>query len=92
MPFPDNAHALVGGVANYRNLPPLPQTVLKDAQEIASLLGELQYCGYPRRHVQLLLDEEATLAAIRRAFADLLRMRVNSQVINRQPATLPAST
>jgi len=67
----DNAHALVVGIANYQNINKLPPTVLKDAQDIHDLLIDPAHCGYPPDHVQLLLDGQATQAAIRQALADL---------------------
>jgi uncharacterized caspase-like protein len=67
----DNAHALVIGIADYRQISPLPPTVLHDAQEIRNLLVEPSYCGYPSDNVKLLLNEGATQAAIRQALTDL---------------------
>ncbi len=71
MPMLENAHALVIGIANYRHINTLPPTVLKDAQDIHSLLIDPQHCGYPPDNVQLLLDDQATQAAVRQALADL---------------------
>lgn len=67
----DNAHALVIGIANYERINPLPPTVLKDAQDIHDLLIDPQHCGYPKENVQLLLDQQATLKALRAALKDL---------------------
>jgi len=71
MPGMDNAHALIIGIANYRTIHPLPQTVLKDAKDIYDVLVNPNYCGYKRENVQLLLDQEATGDAIRQALSDL---------------------
>jgi hypothetical protein len=67
----DNAHAFVIGIANYQHINKLPPTVLKDAQNIRDLLIDPQHCGYPPGNVQLLLDGQATQAALRQALADL---------------------
>jgi len=71
MPALDNAHALVVGIANYQQVNRLPPTVLKDAQDIYDLLIDPQHCAYPPDNVQLLLDSQATQAALRQALADL---------------------
>jgi hypothetical protein len=67
----DNAHALVIGIANYRHVNRLPPTVLQDAQDVHDLLVDPQHCGYPPGNVQLLIDDAATQAAIRRALVGL---------------------
>ena len=67
----NNAHALVVGIANYQQINKLPPTVLKDAQDIHDLLVDPQRCGYAPDKVQLLLDGQATQAAMRQALADL---------------------
>ena len=60
-------HAVVIGVANYRNVrPPLPEAVLNDARDVAAVLTSNVYCGYEPRDVHLLLDGDATLARIRK--------------------------
>jgi hypothetical protein len=71
MPDLVNAHALVIGIANYQHINQLPPTVLKDAQDIHALLVDPQHGGYRPENVQLLLDGQATQAAIRQALADL---------------------
>ncbi len=76
-----NAHALIVGIANYRQVSPLPVAVLKDAQAIHDLLTDPQYCAYPPDHVRLLLDGQATQAALRQVLADLaLRADADSTV------------
>jgi hypothetical protein len=67
----DNAHALVIGIANYQHINPLPPSVLQDARDIQALLIDPQRCGYPPANVQLLLDGQATQAAMRQALAGL---------------------
>jgi hypothetical protein len=67
----DNSHALVVGIANYQHINTLPPTILSDAQDIYNLLIDPQHCGYLPANVQLLVDGEATLAAIRQALAKL---------------------
>ncbi|WP_424102936.1 caspase family protein [Moorena producens] len=67
----DNAHALVVGIANYQNINQLPNTILQDAQNIYNLLIHPEYCGYSPERVQLLLDSQATKAALTEALANL---------------------
>ena len=57
-------YALVVGVANYPNIRALPFTVLNDATDIANMLKRPDRAAYVEDHVRLLLDEEATKAAI----------------------------
>ncbi len=71
MPSSFNAHALIVGIANYQQVRPLPAAVLKDAQDIRDLLADPQLGAYPLGNVHLLLDGQATQAALRRALADL---------------------
>ena len=62
-------HAVVIGVANYRNAAPLPDAVLNDARDVAATLKSEAYCGYDDRNVHLLLDGDATLDRIRAVLA-----------------------
>lgn len=64
-------HAIVIGVANYRNVRPLPDSVLNDARDVAAVLKAKEYCGYDERNVHLLLDDDATLERIRAALASV---------------------
>jgi hypothetical protein len=57
--FP-NAHALLIGIGAYRHLPPLAKTNV-DARDLHGLLVR---SGYPAASLALLLDEQATKAAI----------------------------
>jgi hypothetical protein len=61
MPLED-AHALVIGISAYQHLPRLPTT--RDAQDLAGALRDPQICGYPPANVRVLLDSDATRAAI----------------------------
>ena len=67
----ENAHALVIGIANYKAINPLPLTVLQDAKDIHDTLVNPNQGGYYPNNVQLLLDNQATGAAMRQALADL---------------------
>lgn len=71
MPGMDNAHALVVGIARYKAINPLPETVLKDAQDVHDVLVHHEYCGYAAGNVELLLDQAATGEALRTALATL---------------------
>ena len=62
-------HAIVIGVANYRNVLGLPEAVLNDARDVSSVLKSNTYCGYEPSNVHLLLDGDATLERIRGALA-----------------------
>ena len=65
-------HAVVIGVANYRNVcPPLPEAVLNDARDVAAVLTSSAHCGYEPHNVHLLLDGDATLARIRTALTSV---------------------
>jgi len=70
----NNAHALVIGIAKYKERDlRLPVTVAKDAQDIYNVLINPNNCAYPADNVKLLLDGEATQAAIRRELEELAR-------------------
>jgi hypothetical protein len=60
----NNGRALVVGIADYDLAGKLPKTILKDAQDISSILQDSAYCGYLSSNVRLLLDREATKAEI----------------------------
>ena len=64
-----NGHAVIIGIANYLSVSPLPETVLNDARDVASVLTSDAYCGYNHRNVCLLLDGNATLARIQEALS-----------------------
>lgn len=67
----DKGRALVIGIANYDAVSSLPEAVLNDARDVASVLQARDFCGFPAAHVQLLLDADATLANVRLALAGL---------------------
>lgn len=71
MPTLENTHALIIGIANYRHIRPLPQAVLDDAQDVRDALVDENLCAYPPENVRLLLDDEATAAAIRQELTHL---------------------
>lgn len=71
MTLMDSAFALVIGIADYMYINKLPQAVAKDARDIYELLIDQQHCGYSQNKVQLLLNSQATQAAIRQALATL---------------------
>jgi len=58
-------HALVIGVGSYQYAPEknVPITV-EDALEVAAVLGDRRYCGYPEEQVTLLQDGSATRQGI----------------------------
>ena len=64
-------HAVVIGIANYRNVLPLPDAVVNDARDVAAILSSSAYCGYDARNVHLLLNGEATLERISAALASV---------------------
>jgi hypothetical protein len=64
MPNFTQGYALVVGIANYAAVRPLPETVLKDARDVAALLQQPDRAGYPPDHVKLILDKDATKRAI----------------------------
>ena len=67
----DKGRALVIGIANYDEVSSLPEAVLDDARDVASVLQARDFCGFPAAHVQSLLDGDATLANVRLALANL---------------------
>lgn len=68
--FPQ-AHALLIAIADYDGARRLPQAVINDAQDVATLLRSPATCGYDSAKVRVLLNAEATRAAI---FAELDRL------------------
>ncbi|MBX3431396.1 MAG: caspase family protein [Hyphomonadaceae bacterium] len=57
------AKALCIGIAKYAGSP-LPSSVTNDARDVAALLADPAFCGYPANDVHLLLDGGATKATI----------------------------
>lgn len=58
----EDARALVIGISRYLHAPELRPT--QDAQDVAAVLADPACCGYPAAAVRVLLDGEATRAAI----------------------------
>jgi hypothetical protein len=68
----DRGHALLIGVGSYQNAPGLNVPVTSaDAEQVAAVLGDARYCGYPAGNVALLGDGQATRAGILQALDDL---------------------
>jgi hypothetical protein len=67
-----NAHALVVGIAGYKQVTSLPEAVLNDARDIASVLTSRDHCGFDPRRVHLLLDSDATLERIKQGLEDIV--------------------
>ena len=72
MPSMDNAHALIVGIANYGQIPSLPESVLVDAELIRNVLADPALCAYPPANVEMLLDHHANQAGMRAAFQRLI--------------------
>ncbi|MFC0861636.1 caspase family protein [Sphaerimonospora cavernae] len=66
-----NGRALIIAVADYHEANVLPDAVLDDARDIASVLQAPDYCGFPPECVRMLLNQEATLDAIRAELSEL---------------------
>ncbi len=64
MPFFDLGHALLIGIADYETINQLPGEVLRDTLDVFRVLTDPLLCGYLPQNVQLLLDRQATKAAI----------------------------
>ncbi|MEU8327578.1 caspase family protein [Micromonospora sp. NPDC048839] len=67
----NKGRALVIGISNYDEAALLPEAVLNDARDIVSVLNSTDYCGFLPGNVKVLLDEKATLDAIRAELAEL---------------------
>ncbi|MBN9088862.1 MAG: caspase family protein [Reyranella sp.] len=61
--FP-GAHALLVAIANYRTVRNLPEAVINDADDIATVLQSSERCGYDPAKVRILRDAKATKDAI----------------------------
>lgn len=64
-------HALLIGVANYKQVSNLPAAILNDARDISATLTSPSYCGYEPANVITLLDGQATRAAVLNSLAEL---------------------
>ncbi|MBP7963674.1 MAG: caspase family protein [Caldilineaceae bacterium] len=72
MPSMENAHALIVGIANYQQIPALPESVLADAGLVRDVLADPKLCAYPPANVEMLLDHHATQETMRAAFQRLV--------------------
>ncbi len=68
-----NAHALIAAAASYPAVRALPPIVLEDARCIHAALVDPQGGGYGPEHACLLLDAQASLAALRDGLEQLAR-------------------
>jgi hypothetical protein len=76
-----NAHCLVVGIASYQHVRPLPDTVVKDAQDVHDVLVDPVTGGYPRERVRLLTDAAATRAALHRGLSDIATRADDQSVV-----------
>jgi hypothetical protein len=67
----EDGHAVVVGVSRYSQAPELPPN--QNAQDIAAVLTDRACCGYPASAVRVLVDGDATRAAILGALDALAR-------------------
>lgn len=65
-----DSHALLIGIANYNEFSRLSKT-LNDVQDIASVLRDPNYCGYPTGQVVSVLDDRATREGVTKALTEL---------------------
>ncbi len=83
MPSMDNAHALVIGIAKYKERDlRLPPTVAKDAQDIYNVLINPNNCAYPADNVKFLLDGAATRSAILQALEKLAEKTDQDSIVS----------
>lgn len=71
MSLMENAQALIVGIANYHKINKLPETILKDAEDVYDLLISPQHCGYLSENVQLLLDKQASKTTLLQALTNI---------------------
>ncbi|QEN49733.1 caspase family protein [Pseudomonas protegens] len=64
-------HALLIGVADYKQISRLPAAILNDVNDVAATLSSPDHCGYPPANVVTLLDAKATRAAILKGLDEL---------------------
>lgn len=76
-----DAYALIVGIAHYKAINPLPVTVLNDARAVREVLIDPLRGGYDPKHVTLLLDGEATQAALRHALHDLAQKATADSIV-----------
>jgi metacaspase-1 len=66
----DKGYALIIAIANYTKVHKLPETILKDGQDIFDLLCSSS-CGYSINNAQLLLDQQANKEEICKGLVEL---------------------
>ncbi|RLT36423.1 MAG: caspase family protein, partial [Chloroflexi bacterium] len=81
MPVLENAHGLVVGISNYKNVTKLSPTVLRDSMEVYKTLIDPKACAYPPKNVTLLQDEKATGQALREALKKLAETTDGSSTV-----------
>lgn len=66
--------AVIIGISSYKNVPPEGQLRFahRDAEDLASFLRSPRGGGFPSNHIKLLLNQDATLSAIRTAIGTWL--------------------
>jgi tetratricopeptide (TPR) repeat protein/uncharacterized caspase-like protein len=66
--------AVVVGISSYKNVPPEGQLRFahRDAEELAAFLRSPRGGGFPSNHIKLLLNQDATLSAMRTAIGTWL--------------------
>jgi len=76
LPRQGNLYAVIIGIGKYRDakIPSLNYTV-NDAQGLYDVLINPNYGGIPKDNIQLLLDQEATVANIKKAIGTWLRQQ-----------------
>jgi hypothetical protein len=77
----ENAHALIVGIADYHHITRLSPTVVNDARDVHDLLIAPEFCAYPRQHVRLLLNAEASQTNLRRALAELSQQTDDQAIV-----------
>lgn len=80
---PSHEWAVVVGASTYKHLPSddwLPGCK-KDALALAQFLKSPRGGSFPAEHVQLLVDEQATVAAVRLALEQVVRQHQNGDVV-----------
>ncbi len=75
-------HAVVIGVGTYQHMPErdVPLTA-DDASEVAAVLQDQRYCGYPQQQVHLLTKDQATRENILEALDSLATMSAEDTVV-----------
>lgn len=73
---------LLIGISSYENTSLiLADSVANDAQDINAVLVNPKYCAFSTEQVRLLLNEQATLQAMRSAFANLIEQSNNQSTV-----------